>query len=201
MLKHNAFRYLLAPTLIVTCACYVASWAGNFLVLNDPQPSDILIVLAGDNDDIRLQRGLELLHRGYARDLILDAPDSLVYGRTASDLASDFIQTKFPNEAARIHVCRFHGDSTEIELREVSHCVYSASPEAKKAIAVTSNFHTRRALAIAQNVIPSYTWTAAAAQDSRYGTAWWRHREWAKIAFSEWEKMIWWLLVDRWWSS
>jgi hypothetical protein len=27
---------------------------------------------------------------------------------------------------------------------------------------------------------------------------WWQHREWAKVNFEEWSKLIWWELVDRW---
>jgi hypothetical protein len=28
--------------------------------------------------------------------------------------------------------------------------------------------------------------------------SWWRRREWAKITFNEWLKVVWWNGVDRW---
>jgi hypothetical protein len=30
------------------------------------------------------------------------------------------------------------------------------------------------------------------------GDDWWKHRRWAKALLDEWEKLIWWELVDRW---
>jgi len=38
-----------------------------------------------------------------------------------------------------------------------------------------------------------------AAKDPRlFGVRWWHRREWAKITFNEWLKVIWWNCIDRW---
>ena len=31
-----------------------------------------------------------------------------------------------------------------------------------------------------------------------YSDQWWKNREWAKAVFQEWQRLIWWNLVDRW---
>jgi hypothetical protein len=47
--------------------------------------------------------------------------------------------------------------------------------------------------------LPQYHWSVAAARDPRFfGTHWWHRREWAKITFNEWLKVIWWNAIDRW---
>ena len=64
---------------------------------------------------------------------------------------------------------------------------------------VTSDFHTRRALSIFKSRLPNYRWSVAACRDdSVFQPDWWRRREWAKTAFMEWTKLIWWEAVDRW---
>ena len=47
--------------------------SGGFLVVNNPQKADVLVVLAGETDH-RPARGLELLREGYSRRMILDVP-------------------------------------------------------------------------------------------------------------------------------
>jgi hypothetical protein len=39
---------------------------------------------------------------------------------------------------------------------------------------------------------------AAAYDPNEFGVQWWRHRQWAKVDFDEWLRLIWWELVDRW---
>lgn len=40
--------------------------AGPALVVNQPQPSDVILLLAGDVNDARYWKGIELLRAGYA---------------------------------------------------------------------------------------------------------------------------------------
>jgi uncharacterized SAM-binding protein YcdF (DUF218 family) len=64
---------------------------------------------------------------------------------------------------------------------------------------VTSDYHTRRALRTFQREAPDYEFSVAAAYDANeFGGQWWRHRQWAKVNFEEWLRLIWWELVDRW---
>jgi len=171
--------------------------AGTLLILDNPTRSDIIVVLNGDIGDARFLHGLNLLRNGYSQELILDAPDWVEYGRTSSDLAREYIQTVAPENASHLHVCSFKGDSTLLELREITKCVHTVAPRAKTAIIVTSDFHTRRALSVAQHALPEYRWSVAAAPDVRFGVAWWQHREWAKTTLTEWQKLCWWKIIDQ----
>jgi len=68
-----------------------------------------------------------------------------------------------------------------------------------RILIATSTYHTRRALAIFPHRLPQYKWSvAAAADESAYGTHWWRRRAWAKTWLGETERFAWWELVDRW---
>ena len=189
---------LLTPVLLAAIIGVIAPSAGKWLVINAPRRSDVIVVLSGDFGGIRFQHALKLLRGGYAQELVLDAPDWIEYGRTASDLAQAYVRNVAPEMAAQIRVCSFHEDSTLGELREVAPCIRAVAPDATTAIVVTSDFHTRRALSIARHALPEYQWSVAAAPDSRFGIAWWRHREWAKTTVSEWQKSCWWYIVEQW---
>jgi uncharacterized SAM-binding protein YcdF (DUF218 family) len=71
---------------------------------------------------------------------------------------------------------------------------------------VTSDYHTRRAFSIFTARLPHYRWSIADAWEAYAGGApqrmpadnWWRNRRWAKTIAEEWQKLIWWELVDRW---
>jgi hypothetical protein len=160
--------------------------------------SDLAIVLAGEVDDTRTQRGLDLLRTGYAREVVLDAPTFVLYGRHAFEYAQDYVQTLPPELRPHVHVCVFTGDSTKVELLGISQCAKAVAPKASKVLVVTSDFHTRRALSIAKRLFPEFSWSASAAHDPRFGIYWWRDREWAKTCFSEWQKLLWWQAVERW---
>ncbi|MGP8260441.1 MAG: YdcF family protein [Acidobacteriaceae bacterium] len=197
MTKKTSVSLFLVCIVFVTIAGILLHSAGTFLVLDHPTRSDIIVVLSGDTGDARFLRALNLLQSGYSQELILDAPDWIEYGRTSSDLAREYIHTIAPEYTSHLHVCSFNGDSTVLELGEVSKCVHAVAPSAKTAILVTSDFHTRRALSVAQHVLPEYRWSVAAAPDVRFSAAWWQHREWAKTTLTEWQKLCWWAMIDQ----
>ncbi len=69
----------------------------------------------------------------------------------------------------------------------------------RNVIVVTSDFHTRRALSVFTREIPDYKFSVAAAYNpSEFGVQWWRHRQWAKVNFDEWLRLLWWEAIDRW---
>jgi hypothetical protein len=39
---------------------------------------------------------------------------------------------------------------------------------------------------------------AAAHDDYFFGLPWWNKREWAKTNLTEWQKLLWWQLWERW---
>ena len=103
-------------------------------------------------------------------------------------------------EAKSVSICPIWGLSTRDEARDAVACLKRAG--GSSVLLVTSDFHTRRALNIFRHEVRGYTFHVAAAFDeNEFGTYWWKQREWAKTAVSEWAKFFWWEAVDRWRAS
>lgn len=169
--------------------------SGQFLVINHPQKSDVIVVLAGETER-RPARGLELLGQGLAPRLILDVPaGAKIYEQDQLELAQRYI--KGLPQAGATSVCAIHARSTGGETQDVSRCLDAIG--AHRVLLVTSDFHTRRTLSTFKRRLPQYDFSVAAAFDEReFGTKWWQRRQWAKVNFDEWLRLMWWELVERW---
>jgi hypothetical protein len=80
---------------VVVSAGFVAfaANAARLLVVDAPQPSDVILVLAGETDR-RPARALELLRRGYGRRVVIDVPAAArVYEVTQVKLAEEYIRS------------------------------------------------------------------------------------------------------------
>lgn len=169
--------------------------SGRFLVVNNPQRADAIVVLAGETFR-RPNRGLELLAQNYAPRMLLDVPAvEMIYGRNAVELAQTYIQ-QLP-QGQRVAVCPIYGLSTKAEAKDVMKCLQSLG--AHSVLVVTSDYHTRRALSTFQHELPGYAISVAAAADpGQFNTRWWQRRQWSKMNFDEWIRLVWWECVDRW---
>jgi DUF218 domain len=169
--------------------------AGYMLVVDAPQPSDVIVVLAGETDK-RPLRALELLDQGYGRGVVLDVPaEATDFGVSEVELAQRYVH-QFP-EAAAVKICPIEGLSTKDESHDAERCLRGES--GNRVLLVTSDYHTRRALSVFRHELPGKSFSAAAARDDReFGERWWRHRQWAKTCAYEWFRWIWWNAVDRW---
>jgi uncharacterized SAM-binding protein YcdF (DUF218 family) len=169
--------------------------SGRLLVVDQPRKADVILVLAGETDK-RPARGLELLDQGISPRMILDVPASgQIYQWTQVELAQKYVEN-LPR-SKDVSVCPIVGLSTRDEVQDVTRCLRGF--EGKNILLVTSDYHTRRALNIFRHEMKDREFSVVAAFDSTtFGTQWWRHREWAKTAVSEWAKFVWWELVDRW---
>jgi len=187
--------WLLAGALLGCLLVVLAARAGNFLVLDAPHPSDVILVLAGETDR-RPERALQLLAKGYGRRVVLDVPTkSKLYEFTQIQLAQKYVQD-LP-QAASVSVCPIDGLSTKDESRDAEKCV--AREGGKSVLIVTSDFHTRRALSIFRREVPGHEYSVAAARDrEQFGEKWWKHRQWAKTFVDEWLRLMWWETVDQW---
>ncbi|HVM93823.1 MAG TPA: YdcF family protein [Terriglobales bacterium] len=184
-------RLLLVLSILVLL---FASQGARFLTVDDPQKSDVIVVLAGDTI-VRPARGLELLRQGMAPRLFFDAETGRIYNSHLTDIAQQYIQDQ--PDAAKLAVCGITGHSTFAETTDVERCIEPFHPH--RVLLVTSDYHTRRALSIFSHRLPQYQWSVAAAHNpAQFGNNWWADREWAKVAFDEWMKLIWWEAVDRW---
>ena len=132
---------------------------------------------------------------GFAERIILDVDARPgMFGKSDADLAYDFLREK---GSLGSEVCPIREDSTFGEAVDVKRCLERR--KVNSVLIVTSDFHTRRALSIFRKRLPQYEWSVAAASAPYHNAdQWWRHRRWAKAALDEWEKYLWWKLVDRW---
>jgi len=173
----------------------LASQAARFLVVDDPEKSDAIVVLAGETN-VRPARALELLRKGVAASALLDVETrDRIYDQQLIAIAQKYVTGLA--EANRISVCPIAGFSTMAEADDVRRCLQPLG--AHRVLIVTSDFHTRRALTIFRHRLPQYQFNVAAARNPvQFGEDWWTNREWAKVTFDEWSKMLWWEAVDRW---
>lgn len=184
------FAVVLAAALIV-----FARNAGQFLVVDAPERSDVILVLAGETDR-RPTRALQLLDQGYGRRVMIDVPSaSKIYDRSQVQIAEEYVRS-LPS-AASVRICSITGLSTREESHDVEKCLQSE--QASKVLIVTSEFHTRRALSIFRHEIRGRSFSVAGVRDeTQFGTQWWAHRQWAKTCLEEWQRLLWWSIVERW---
>jgi DUF218 domain len=187
-------RRWIAVAFFVGFSLWLASKAGGFLVLDEPRPSDLILVLAGETDR-RPQRAFDLLAQGYGRRVVLDVPNNArIYGSTEMQLAQKYVQ-ELP-QASTVSICPIDGLSTKAESKDVERCL--AHEPGERVLIVTSDFHTRRALDIFRHELRGREYSVAASHDdAAFGVRWWTHREWAKTFANEWLRMIWWKAVDQ----
>jgi uncharacterized SAM-binding protein YcdF (DUF218 family) len=188
-------KFWIWASLLVVASLLFARNAGSMLIVNDPQKSDVIVVLAGETDR-RPARAIELLEQGYARHVLIDVPAAArIYEFTEVQLAEKYVQD-LP-EAASIQICPIAGLSTREESHDVEKCLQNE--HGTSVLLVTSDFHTRRALSIFRHELRGRSFSVAGARDdTQFGFRWWTHRQWAKTCLDEWLKLIWWTAVERW---
>jgi len=193
MLKRTVVLALLAVLIV-----FLFRHAASYLVVNAPEPADLIVVLAGGNNDLRYWSGVQLMKDGWAPRLMLDVfAKGETFGHADIDLAREFLQRTTPGQST---VCPLAQNSTYDEARYIERCLRGG--DAKSILVVTSEFHTRRALTILQKRMPQYHFSIYAAPDPYFfGQRWWQRREWAKTTLGEWQRYLWWLFVDRWRSG
>ncbi len=169
--------------------------AGRFLVVDDPQPADLIVVLAGETN-YRPARALELLDHGYAPRILLNVPsNSTVYKFTQIQLAQKYVE-ELP-QGKVIKLCPIEGLSTRDESHDVEKCL--SNETGSRVLIVTSDYHTRRALSIFRHEVRGKSFSIAAVPDrTQFGIRWWQHRQWAKTCLDEWLRLLWWDTVERW---
>ena len=174
------------------------SRAGSFLVVDDPQPSDAIVILAGSGDTPGYTRALELHRQGYGPNIFLDAGvNAGIYGHSEQELAREYL---YRSGDRVTEICSIYGGTTEEEVVDVQHCLQRAA--AHSAILITTDFATRRVLDVFRKRLPQYRWSVAAASTPyHFAEAYWKHRGWAKTVLEEWEDFLWWKLVDQWRSG
>jgi hypothetical protein len=196
MTAKRTMRYwIVALAALAVIVMLFATLAGSTLVVNAPERSDVILILAGETNH-RPARGLQLLDQGYGQRLLIDVPaEASTFGASEVQLATKYAQA-LP-EAASIGICPIVGLSTRDESQDAEKCL--EREQASRVLIVTSDFHTRRALSIFRHEIHGKTFSIAASYDeAQFGMPWWRRRQWAKTFFEEGLRFLWWNAVDRW---
>lgn len=191
-------KRILVVLLLGIIALFLFRHAGSFLVVNDPHPADLIVVLGGGDNDLRYWNGVRLMHEGYAHRLVLDVfAKGETFGHSDIELAQDFLNRTTPGQS---RLCPIRESSTYDEARYLDQCL--AATGAKSVLVVSSEYHIRRARDILQHRLPQYHFSFYGAPDPYFfGTRWWTNRQWAKTTVAEWERYLWWLFVDRWRSD
>ena len=173
--------------------------SGNFLVVDNHEKSDAILITQGDSLDESYWMGLRLLTDGYGRELLLDArTNRMFFGRSQAEWAGEFIAKTAANLPVRVMVCPITSDTTAAEVYEVGNCL-KRGHMIRSVLLVVADFHTRRSLAIFSRLLPQYHWSITGVEDPmRFGRQWWQKREWIRTTVVEWQHLLWWELIDRW---
>jgi uncharacterized SAM-binding protein YcdF (DUF218 family) len=165
--------------------------------VDEPAASDVIVVLEGDPTDLRYFKAIQLQRSGLGDLVLVDASTTFVkFGHSEAERSQRFIEETAADLAPRVQVCPIQATSTAAEARFVGRCLEPTG--ARRVLLVTDAHHTRRALTIFRTLLPQYQWSVAAVDNPGvYGIRWWQRREWAKTYLGEWEKTVWWYVVDR----
>ena len=88
--------------LLLVFAIWFALNAGKMLVVDAPQPSDVIVVLAGETYH-RPTRALELLNQGLAHRILLDVPaQARIYEFSQVELAEKYAHDLPPSSLISI---------------------------------------------------------------------------------------------------
>jgi uncharacterized SAM-binding protein YcdF (DUF218 family) len=187
-LRRAIFAALLALAVYASRGTWL-SWMGEYLVdAEQPQPAEIAVVLGGDGYGHRIMKAVELVRAGLAPKILVDGPVGY-YGVAESDLAIPFaVKRGAPPEyfepfpiTARATFSEAQAVDEELQKRGI-----------RKALVVTSNFHTRRARRMFEQHGSGkieYHFIAAPHPDFSPGD-WWHTREGKKIVAFEYLKTL-----------
>lgn len=132
--------------LAILAAVVLLAWrplltrAGSFLIIEDPiEKSDVLIVLSGGREDERVRQAAELYRQGYAPWVLLSGGEK-VQGRSVPDLQREqALKNGIPDSVLLYEKL---STSTAEQARFLRPMLEQRA--VRRAIVVTSNFHTRR---------------------------------------------------------
>ncbi|MBI3896634.1 MAG: YdcF family protein [Acidobacteria bacterium] len=173
---------------------FTLSWIASQYVVSDPlEQADAVISLRGSAEEerLRLDEAVELVRKGLAPILLVSTLSRPYYDRPVRQLIEAYLKEKqFPEQQLRF--CENNADSTEEEAQALLVCLQQLG--AKKAIIVTSEYHTRRTRFLSRRIFarsgvsvlvhPTYN-------SPYWDTHWWRRRRWTKTFVIETLSLIW----------
>src|ERR1700674_2321621 len=120
------FFRLVIVLFLVAIFALLASQAARFLVVDEPEKSDAIVVLAGETN-VRPARALDLLRQGMAPHVFLDAETrDVIYNQRLVEIAQKYVNDLA--EANRVSVCPITRYSTIAEADDGSRCLDPWAP-------------------------------------------------------------------------
>jgi uncharacterized SAM-binding protein YcdF (DUF218 family) len=175
---------------MATHSLWMRALAAALILDESPDRADMAVVLAGDQNGVRIGRAAELIKAGYAPAALVSGPP--YFDMHECDAAIAFIVHKgypaqwfipFPNASTSTN------DEAEAILAELRR------RGVHRFLLVTSSYHTARATRIYRSMIRTegggFEFRTVAAPDPYFPPSeWWRTREGKKTFFIEWCKTI-----------
>jgi uncharacterized SAM-binding protein YcdF (DUF218 family) len=195
--RRRRWRLVAAAAVLVAGVWFSRAWwlreTGEFLVKSEaPQKADVVVVLAGDGYGHRLLRAVELVRQGHAPIIVVDGPYT-AYEHNEAELAVNWaVRRGVPREI--LHPLPMPVRSTVDEVKRLNGELERRG--VKKALVVTSNYHTRRVRAVLNRFgLKSIQYRVISAPDEFFDPQnWWESRDAKKTVLLEYSKLMnWWL--------
>jgi len=166
-----------------SCLAYL----GGFLIDSQaPRPADLIVVLGGDFWGPRVIQGADLAQAGYAPLVLFSG--TLYKDRPEGEWATSFlVERGYPARLFAVfpHAARSTVDEATALRGEL------ARRRVRRAILVTSSYHSRRAAMVLQVICPGIHFISVPAPDPHYDPDnWWNRADSRKLFFSEWTKIL-----------
>jgi uncharacterized SAM-binding protein YcdF (DUF218 family) len=166
---------------------WLKALAWYLVKVDEPARADIAVVLAGDGYGNRIMRASELVRNGLTTRVLVSGPDGM-YDSNEADLAIAYAVHR-GGSPSWFQPFRRNSYSTREEARAIV-------PElrrlgVRRALLVTSNYHTRRAGVLYRRAAPDIRFCVIQAPDRFFRPDnWWLSREGQKRFVLEWMKTI-----------
>ena len=172
--------------------------SGSFLVVDNRERSDAILITQSDSLDAAYWIALRLLAEGYGHTLLMDARSNRIFfGHSQAEWAQDFIRKNTAGVPGHVEVCPITADTTTQETYDAANCLRQHS--VRSVLLIVDDFHSRRSLAIFSRLLPQYHWSMATVPDkSAFDPHWWQKRQWIRTTVVECQHWLWWEIVDRW---
>lgn len=176
----------------------ILSASANLLISEDmPEKASAIVVMAGDDSrGSRVEKGIELLQKGYAPILILSG-NKIGWNTYETEIMEKQVRNaKIPKE--EIIALESEADSTISEGYEI--LKFCKKKKITSILIVTSDYHTRRTAYTFKWLLDSrkIKIIVTGTENLRFQrTRWWKNRTYAKTFFLEMCKLVWYYTAEN----
>jgi len=198
-------RYWLIPGIILLLVLVFIWQGGTFLVREDGLSSVQYGVVLMGHFPSRILHGIDLYHEGILEEIILVQPsrgkgfdylkEQGIYTPDETDLSRE-VAIRMGVNPRDIVIIPGGADSTRAEALLVAGHL-EGREGVDKLILITSPSHSRRASIIFSNLLPVEVISSPTSYEEFSGAGWWKRRDWARQVVLEYQKLLHFLLWER----